>query len=66
MKRIVTIGLLLSALVLAALFYFGGGGQPPSGQPALLSLTPRNVIEIKDEFNAAKGDVRLLLLLSPT
>jgi hypothetical protein len=55
------------AIVFAgALFYFYGGHQTPNGQPPLRKLTTQNVAELKNAFNAAKGDVRVLLLLSPT
>ncbi|MGI8741505.1 MAG: hypothetical protein ACR2NN_02830 [Bryobacteraceae bacterium] len=50
----------------AALFYFYGGHQTPPGQPPLTALQPQNIGVIASAFNAAKGDVRLLLLLSPT
>jgi len=57
----------LSAVVLVgALFYFYGGSQAPSGQPPLDSVTSRNVADIKTQFNLAKDDVRVQLLLSPT
>jgi hypothetical protein len=48
------------------LFYFYGGHQAPAGQPPLRKLTTQNVAEVKSAFNAAKDDVRVLLLLSPT
>jgi hypothetical protein len=57
----------LAALALtAALVYFYGGSQAPSGQPPLVRLTPENISQFESAFNAAKGDVRLLVLLSPT
>ena len=56
----------LAALVLAAGVYLYGGSETPSGQPPLRNVTAQNVAEIKNEFNAAKDEVRLLLLLSPT
>lgn len=56
----------LIALVLAAGAYLYGGSATPSGQLPLRNITAHNVGEIKNEFNAAKDDVRLLLLLSPT
>lgn len=65
MKRYVPSALMAAAL-LAALVYFYGGSQVPAGQPPLLSLTPQNVTGFKTAFNAAKDDVRVLLLLSPT
>lgn len=66
MKSRYLISALLTVLLAGALVYFYGGSQPPAGQPALQSLTAQNVSEIKNEFNAAKDDVRVLLLLSPT
>lgn len=66
MKRKYILGALLAVALLALLVYVYGGSQTPAGQPPLQSLTAQNVAEIKSEFNAAKDDVRLLLLLSPT
>jgi len=56
----------LAAVLLAALVYFYGGSQAPSGQPPLDNLTALNVTDVKTQFNAAKGAVRVVLLLSPT
>ncbi len=54
-------------LVLAAVgIYLYGGGRVPAGQAPLQSLTPANVSLIRNAFNAAKDDTRMLLLLSPT
>lgn len=62
-----TIFAILAALLLAAgLSYFYGGHTAPAGQPALLALTPQNVSVLGHAFNDSKGDVRLLVLLSPT
>jgi hypothetical protein len=66
MKRKFIPGTLLTVIFVAALFYFYGGGQAPSGQPPLESVTAQNVADIKTQFNLAKDDVRVLLLLSPT
>jgi hypothetical protein len=60
---------ILAATLLAlsgALVYFYAGTQVPSGQAPLERLTTRNVTDIGNAFNEAKGDVRVLLLLSPT
>jgi hypothetical protein len=61
---------LLDAIVAIALagglFFFYGGSQTPKGQTPLQKLTPQNVAQVKNVFNAAKDDVRVLLLLSPT
>jgi hypothetical protein len=65
MKRQYVVGAILVVLLAAGL-YLDGGGQTPAGQPPLENLSARGVGEIKNAFNAAKDDVRLLLLLSPT
>ena len=59
-------GTLLGVILAAALFYFYGGSQAPSGQHPLESVTAQNVADIKSQFNLAKNDVRVVLLLSPT
>ena len=66
MKSKFILGTILGAILVAALFYFYGGSQVPSGQPPLESVTAQNVTDIKAQFNLAKDDVRVLLLLSPT
>lgn len=58
---------IVAALVLCGVsFYFYAGHQTPPGQPPLAELTTRNVTDLENAFNAAKGEVRILLLLSPT
>ncbi len=66
MKGRYIVGAVLAALLIAAALYLYGGGQVPVAQAPLRSVTAENVAEIKNEFNAANGDVRVLLLLSPT
>ena len=66
MKRKYIVSGAVGAIVVAALVYFYGGSQTPSGQPPLQSLTAQNLNELKKDFNAAKNDTRVLLLLSPT
>jgi hypothetical protein len=53
-------------LLLAASLYLFGGSRTPTGQVPLRNVTAENISDIKNEFNAANGDVRVLLLLSPT
>jgi hypothetical protein len=53
------------ALLAVAVLYLYGGGRTPAGQAPLQNLSVQNLGEIKNEFNAAKDDVRVLLLLSP-
>ncbi len=66
MKRQYIVGAILVVLLAAAGLYLYGGGQTPAGQPPLQNLSARGVGEIKNEFNAANDDFRVLLLLSPT
>lgn len=66
MKREHVMGALVAVILLALLFYFYGGSQAPPGQPPLRSLTAQNIAEIRNPFNTAKDEVRVLLLLSPT
>ena len=66
MKRKYIINSAIGAILVATLIYFYGGSQTPPGQPPLQSLTAQNPSGLKKEFNAAKNDTRVLLLLSPT
>ena len=66
MKQKYIVGAVLVALLAATGLYLYGGGQTPAGQPPLQNLSAQSLGEIKNEFNAAKDDVRVLLLLSPT
>ncbi len=66
MKRNFATAAVLLAILFVGLFYFYGDSQTPSSQPALESLTAQNASDVKSAFNAAKSDVRVLLLLSPT
>ena len=66
MKRAYIVAAIPIALLAAVVIYLYGGGQTPAGQPPLKNLSAQRVGEIKNEFNAAKDDVRVLLLLSPT
>ena len=64
-KRRLALVAVLGALLLA-LVYFNRTGHTPQGQPPLKSLTAGNLPELTVAFNAAGGQTRVLLLLSPT
>lgn len=66
MKRKYILSAILIAVLIGAVVYFYGGSQAPPGQPPLQRLTAQNVSAVKNAFNAAKDDIRVLLLLSPT
>jgi hypothetical protein len=66
MKARYIIVTVFAALLLAAGLYLYSGSQTPAGQVPLRNITAENIADIKNEFNAANGDARVLLLLSPT
>ena len=55
-----------AALLLVAGIYSCGGHTAPPTQPALVDLTSQTLPKIENAFNDSKGDVRVLVLLSPT
>jgi hypothetical protein len=66
MKARYIFGAILAAALIAGWVHFYAGNQVPVGQSPLQSLTIDNVAMIKAAFNADEGDVRVLVLLSPT
>jgi hypothetical protein len=64
MKRKYLLSIILALALVGGLAYYYGGHQAPAGQAPLQQLTKTS--DLRDAFNAAKGDVRILLLLSPT
>lgn len=54
------------AALLAITWRFYGVGKSPAGQEPLLSLDSNNFDRLRSGFNAASGQVRIVLLLSPT
>ena len=66
MKRKYILSALAAVVLVAAFLSLYGGGQAPAGQAPLKRIDAQSITEIRDEFNAAKSDARVLLLLSPT
>jgi len=60
------VALLAIAGLLVLGWHFYGGARVPAGQPPLVSLTSGNFDQLRTAFNAASGEVRVVLLLSPT
>ena len=60
LAALVTVGLLVLA------WHLYRGATAPAGQPPLASLTSANFDQLRTAFNAASGEVRIVLLLSPT
>jgi hypothetical protein len=66
MKKHLTILAAVFVGLLALAWHFYGGEKVPRGQPPLVSLTSTNFDRIRTAFNATSGEVRIVLLLSPT
>jgi hypothetical protein len=67
MKRLLgvfAVWVFVGLIVLGRHFY--GGEAVPTGQPRLVSLTSTNFDQLRSTFNAVSGEVRIVLLLSPT
>ena len=57
----------LGALLITALSINAcGPGTPPAGQPAMVVLTAQTLEMVRQEFNRAADQTRVVLLLSPT
>ena len=63
-KRALGLTVVVSLLVVA--FYLWGSNDTPPGQPPLVSLNHGNLSNFQQSFDAAAGDTRIVLLLSPT
>lgn len=66
MKRLGIVAVLVFAGLFALGWHYYGGTKVPAGQPQLVFLTSTNFDQLRTAFNAASGDVRVVLLLSPT
>jgi hypothetical protein len=65
-KFLSTLAVLIVTVLFALGYHFYGGASVPAGQPPLVSLTSTNFDQLRAAFNAASGEVRIVLLLSPT
>jgi hypothetical protein len=65
-KRLSILAVLVTVGLLTLAWHFYGGAKVPAGQPPLASLTSANFGQFRTAFNAASGEVRIVLLLSPT
>jgi hypothetical protein len=65
-KRLSILAVIAIAGLLALGWHFYGTARVPPGQPPLSSLTLTNFDQLRTAFNAASGEVRIVLLLSPT
>lgn len=53
-------------VVLSALWFPFGGHRTASGQQPLAELNAQSLDQFRADFNAAAGETRMILLLSPT
>ena len=65
-NRLAIVAALIVVGLLGLGWYLYRGERVPAGQPALVSLSAANFDMLRSSFNAASGDVRIVLLLSPT
>ena len=65
-KGLIILGVVVIAGFLAFGWRFYRGARVPSGQHPLVFLTSSNFDQLRTAFNASSGDVRVVLLLSPT
>jgi len=65
-KRLGIVAVWVCAVLLALAWHYYGGTNVPAGQPPLVVLTSTNFEQLRTAFNAATGEVRVVLLLSPT
>jgi hypothetical protein len=65
-KRRVLWLVLALALGLTLAWYVWGPRTVPPGQPALATLSPSALETLRADFNRAAGQVRVIILLSPT
>ena len=67
LKRIKTAAIVLLVLLVAAFLWWRFGTRNvPDGQPPLATVDAGYLTALKDDFNRASGETRIILLLSPT
>jgi hypothetical protein len=66
MKLLRILLLILAAVLGAGAFYLYAGSSVPQGQPEMVRLTPANFGALRDAFNAARDQPRLVVLMAPT
>lgn len=64
-RALVLIGV-AGLLAIGAFFLYIGEGKTPPGQPPLANLDAGSMERLKQAFNEAASDQRLLVLFSPT
>jgi hypothetical protein len=66
-RRTGRIAIAVVALSLAAAAYrYFGTHHVPAGQPALMTIDAGSIDSLRQEFNRASSETRIIVLLSPT
>jgi hypothetical protein len=65
-KKLIIPGVVVAAVLLAAIYFFQGPGAVPAGQQPLTTLTSTNAGAFESAFDADANLPRLVLVLSPT
>jgi hypothetical protein len=65
-KKLITFGVVLGVVLLAAIYFLQGPGTVPAGQQPLTTLTSANAGAFEGAFDADADSPRVVLLLSPT
>jgi hypothetical protein len=65
-KRLSILAVLVIGGLLALGWRYYRGEKVPAGQQPLVSLTSSNFDQLRSAFNATSGEVRIVLLLSPS
>jgi hypothetical protein len=58
--------MLLTAVLVVLAWWQFGAHDVPAGQPPLATLDPTTISALREDFNGAAGQVRIIVLLSPT
>jgi hypothetical protein len=67
LKRITRLAIVLLILLAAGFLWWRFATRyVPDGQPPLATVDAGYIAALKDDFNRASGETRIILLLSPT
>ena len=64
-RKLLVLVIVIAAVVGAAWYQFGGH-RTAEGQRPLADLNAASLDQLRADFNAASGETRMILLLSPT
>jgi hypothetical protein len=56
----------IAPVLIAAAYWYLGTHHVPDGQPALSTLDAASIESLRNDFNRAAGETRIIVLLAPT